>query len=96
MFLYSSLQVVFIYQTGKERIKHVVQDAKLSFVIKAIQALAHAIHNMHVHLCGENTGICPEMSPINGGQLLDYLHNVSFFYHKENVFFDENGDPPSR
>lgn len=73
-----------------------MQDAKLSFVIKAIYALAHALHNMHGDLCGEDLGLCANMTPINGAQLLDYLHNVSFKYNSESVFFDENGDPPPR
>ncbi|WAR06850.1 GRM5-like protein [Mya arenaria] len=82
--------------TGKEELENVVQDAKLGFVIKAIYALAHALHNMHGHVCGPNSGLCDNMAPLDGAMLLDFLHNVSFTYESEEVFFDANGDPPPR
>ncbi|KAL4233562.1 Metabotropic glutamate receptor 1 [Mactra antiquata] len=82
--------------TGKESITDVVQDAKLGFVIKAIYALAHALHNMHRKLCGEHSGVCDNMSKLDGALFLDFLLNVSFSYESESVFFDENGDPPPR
>lgn len=65
-------------------------------MIKAIYALAHALHNMHQNLCGENSGICDNMATLDGGMFLDFLLNVSFSFEKESVFFDENGDPPPR
>ncbi|XP_045197998.1 metabotropic glutamate receptor 1-like [Mercenaria mercenaria] len=81
--------------TGKEIIKDVVQDAKLGFVVKAIYALAHALHNMQQDLC-EDSGICDNMAVLDGGLFLEYLLNVSFSYEGESVFFDEFGDPPPR
>ena len=36
------------------------------------------------------------MASLDGGMFLEFLHNVSFKYDGEDVFFDENGDPPPR
>ena len=90
------LYVICLNLIGDERLTEVVQDAKLAFVIKAVYAMAHALHNMHIHLCGENTGLCSKMAPLDGSMFLDYLHNVSFQFDGEEVFFDANGDPPPR
>ena len=55
------------------------------FVIDAVYAFAHAIHNMQQDHCPEGRGLCPEIVEINqlrttlkGELLLQYLHNVSF------------------
>lgn len=82
---------------GNETIKDFKQDAKLGFVVKAIYAMAYALHNMHRDVCGGKPGLCPAMDPIEGLRYLDYLMNVSFTsYSEENVHFDQNGDPPGR
>ncbi|KAK3576046.1 hypothetical protein CHS0354_036324 [Potamilus streckersoni] len=83
--------------TGKEYVTKHIQDAKLGYVVKAIYALAYALHNMHLDVCDGAPGICPSMIPIHGSLLIDYLMNVSFTsYSGEAVFFDKNGDPPPR
>ena len=81
---------------GDEYIEMVDQDAKLEFVVKAVYALAYALHNLQQKVCNGVPGICPELTPIAGDQLLKYLMDVSFEYKKETVFFDNHGDPPPR
>ena len=73
-----------------------VQDAKLEFVVKAVYALAYSLHNLHQDVCGGVPGVCPDLVPVAGEQFLNYLMNVSFNYGNEPVYFDHNGDPPSR
>ena len=43
------------------------QDTKLGFIVKAILALAHSLHNMQEELCGDTArGVCDNMKPFNG------------------------------
>ncbi|KAJ8958081.1 hypothetical protein NQ317_001495 [Molorchus minor] len=81
--------------TGEESLAtNYRQDSKLSFVIKAIYSLAHALHDMHQDICGFGAvGMCDKQLPFNGSLFKNYLMNVSFEYDKEIIEFDENGDP---
>ncbi|XP_044259087.1 metabotropic glutamate receptor 5-like [Tribolium madens] len=73
------------------------QDSKLSFVIKAVYSLAHALHDMQQDKCGPGTtGTCEKLLPFNGSLFKSYLMNVTFEYDEEIIEFDENGDPPGR
>ncbi|CAG5866721.1 unnamed protein product [Menidia menidia] len=74
-----------------------VQDSKMGFVINAIYAMAHGLHDMHSHLCPGHVGLCDNMKPIDGSHLLDFLLKTSFTgVSGEDVWFDENGDSPGR
>ncbi|XP_048830637.1 metabotropic glutamate receptor 1b isoform X1 [Brienomyrus brachyistius] len=74
-----------------------VQDSKMGFVINAIYAMAHGLHDMHRALCPDHVGLCEAMDPIDGSKLLDYLLKTSFTgVSGEEVWFDENGDTPGR
>ncbi|CAJ1078456.1 metabotropic glutamate receptor 1 isoform X3 [Xyrichtys novacula] len=74
-----------------------VQDSKMGFVINAIYAMAHGLHDMHQELCPGKTGLCEAMDPIDGSKLLDYLLKTSFRgVSGEEIYFDENGDTPGR
>lgn len=74
-----------------------VQDSKMGFVINAIYAMAHGLHDMHEELCPGQTGFCDAMNPIDGSKLLDYLLKTSFRgVSGEEIYFDENGDTPGR
>ncbi|XP_008395957.1 metabotropic glutamate receptor 1 isoform X2 [Poecilia reticulata] len=74
-----------------------VQDSKMGFVINAIYAMAHGLHDMHKELCPGQTGLCEAMDPIDGSKLLDYLLKTSFRgVSGEEIYFDENGDTPGR
>ncbi|XP_041660647.1 metabotropic glutamate receptor 1 isoform X3 [Cheilinus undulatus] len=74
-----------------------VQDSKMGFVINAIYAMAHGLHDMHRELCPGKTGLCEAMDPIDGSKLLDYLLKTSFRgVSGEEIYFDENGDTPGR
>uniref|UniRef100_A0A3Q2Q6G2 Glutamate metabotropic receptor 1 n=1 Tax=Fundulus heteroclitus TaxID=8078 RepID=A0A3Q2Q6G2_FUNHE len=74
-----------------------VQDSKMGFVINAIYAMAHGLHDMHSHLCPGHVGLCDNMKPIDGSHLLDFLLKTSFTgVSGEDIWFDENGDSPGR
>lgn len=67
--------------SGQERIgidSKYEQEGKVQFVIDAVYAMAHALHNMQKDLCPENSGICPEMDLAGGKKLLKYIRSVSF------------------
>ncbi|XP_037099986.1 metabotropic glutamate receptor 1 isoform X1 [Syngnathus acus] len=74
-----------------------VQDSKMGFVINAIYAMAHGLHDMHREMCPGQTGLCEAMDPIDGSKLLDYLLKTSFRgVSGEDIYFDQNGDTPGR
>uniref|UniRef100_A0A673AIU0 Metabotropic glutamate receptor 1 n=1 Tax=Sphaeramia orbicularis TaxID=375764 RepID=A0A673AIU0_9TELE len=74
-----------------------IQDSKMGFVINAIYAMAHGLHDMHKELCPGHPGLCEAMDPIDGSKLLDYLLKTSFRgVSGEEIYFDENGDTPGR
>ncbi|GLD50094.1 metabotropic glutamate receptor 4, partial [Lates japonicus] len=54
------------------------QEGKVQFVIDAVYAMAHALHNMHKDLCPGKVGLCSKMDTINGTLLLKYIRNVNF------------------
>lgn len=57
----------------------------MQFVIDAVYAMAHALHNMHKDLCPDYPGVCPRMESAEGKTLLRYIRSTSF-----------NGEPPGR
>lgn len=72
--------------SGQERIgidSKYEQEGKVQFVIDAVYAMAHALHNMHKDLCPDYPGVCPRMESAEGKTLLKYIRNTSF-----------NGEPP--
>lgn len=54
------------------------QEGKVQFVMDAVFAMAHALHHMHLQLCAGSTGLCPQMSTIDGKELLAHIRSVSF------------------
>lgn len=50
----------------------------MQFVIDAVYAMAHALHNMHRDLCPDQPGVCPQMESAEGKTLLKYIRNTSF------------------
>ncbi|XP_026174805.1 metabotropic glutamate receptor 1 [Mastacembelus armatus] len=84
--------------SGNESLhENYIQDSKMGFVINAIYAMAHGLHDMHKELCPGQTGLCRAMDPIDGSKLLDYLLKTSFGgVSGEEIYFDENGDTPGR
>ncbi|XP_078517792.1 metabotropic glutamate receptor 7 [Lissotriton helveticus] len=86
--------------TGQERIgkdSHYEQEGRVQFVIDAVYAMAHALHNMNKDLCPEYPGVCPEMEHAGGKKLLRYIRNVNFNGSAGTpVVFNRNGDAPGR
>ncbi|XP_047463089.1 metabotropic glutamate receptor 4-like isoform X2 [Mugil cephalus] len=73
------------------------QEGKVQFVIDAVYAMAHALHNMHKDLCPGKVGLCSRMETINGTLLLKYIRNVNFTgIAGTPVIFNVNGDAPGR
>ncbi|KAM9828498.1 metabotropic glutamate receptor 4-like isoform 2-T2 [Syngnathus typhle] len=73
------------------------QEGKVQFVIDAVYAMAHALHNMHKDLCPGKVGLCSKMDAINGTLLLKYIRNVNFSgIAGPPVVFNVNGDAPGR
>ncbi|XP_041461198.1 metabotropic glutamate receptor 1-like [Lytechinus variegatus] len=85
--------------TGEESLEDGYnQDTKMSFVVNAIYTVAYGLHNLQQRICGVGTvGLCPDMQPIDGRELLDALFNVSFVgMSGDHIKFDEDGDPPGK
>ncbi|XP_015259243.1 PREDICTED: metabotropic glutamate receptor 7-like [Cyprinodon variegatus] len=86
--------------SGQERIgidSKYEQEGKVQFVIDAMYAMAHALHNMQRDLCPDISGICPEMELAGGKKLLKYIRSVSFNGSAgTSVTFNRNGDAPGR
>ncbi|XP_017351998.1 metabotropic glutamate receptor 7 isoform X1 [Ictalurus punctatus] len=86
--------------TGQERIgidSKYEQEGKVQFVIDAVYAMAHALHNMHKDLCPEQSGVCSEMEAAGGKKLLKYIRNINFNGSAgTSVTFNQNGDAPGR
>ncbi|XP_016347287.1 metabotropic glutamate receptor 1b isoform X2 [Sinocyclocheilus anshuiensis] len=95
---YNWTYVSAVHTEGYESLEdNYVQDSKMGFVINAIYAMAHGLHDMHEHLCPGHVGLCDAMDPIDGSKLLDFLLKTSFTgVSGEDVWFDENGDSPGR
>jgi len=69
----------------------------MGFVINAIYAMAHGLHDMHRLLCPRGAGLCEAMDPVDGSLLLDALLKTTFAgVSGEDIWFDENGDSPGR
>ncbi|XP_061909689.1 metabotropic glutamate receptor 7-like isoform X2 [Entelurus aequoreus] len=86
--------------TGQERIgidSKYEQEGKVQFVIDAVYAMAHALHNMQRDLCPDHPGVCPQMESAEGKNLLKYIRNSSFNGSAATpVVFNKNGDAPGR
>nr|XP_045590887.1 metabotropic glutamate receptor 4-like [Procambarus clarkii] len=85
--------------TGKEELTSADTqfEAQLQFVSDAVMAFGYAFRDMHLDLCKGKPGLCPEMRPIQGEQLLAYLRKVVFIGLSGDRFkFDRQGDGPAR
>ncbi|XP_028274668.1 extracellular calcium-sensing receptor-like [Parambassis ranga] len=76
-----------------------VTQLRVSYnVYKAVYAIAHALHQLiFCHPVGEKSmKPCLNVSEIKHKQVIDHLQKVNFRNQfGDNVFFDENGDPPA-
>ncbi|XP_070557629.1 metabotropic glutamate receptor 3-like [Ptychodera flava] len=70
-----------------------VQDSKVQFVIDAVYAMAHALHNMNRRLCPNSIGMCNAMEPVKGSALYQEILRVNFKdMVGSDVRFDQQGD----
>ncbi|XP_011307133.1 metabotropic glutamate receptor 3 isoform X1 [Fopius arisanus] len=74
------------------------QQKFLHFVRDAVYAIAHALHDMQVNVCGKNhVGMCDKMRHIDGDTLSLYLNAVTFKDEAGSPFrFVNNVDGPLR
>ncbi|XP_046460582.1 metabotropic glutamate receptor 2-like isoform X1 [Daphnia pulex] len=85
--------------TGREKLtpESVEFEGQLQYVSDAVLAFANAFKDMHQTLCYGRKGLCKEMLPIDGSELLKYLRRVEFTGLSGDRFqFDEYGDGPAR
>ncbi|XP_076648776.1 metabotropic Glutamate Receptor [Halictus rubicundus] len=70
------------------------QESKVQFVVDAVYAFAHALHNLQKDMCAKGKGLCPKMASYDRGAFYrNYLLNVSFTDGAgSEVKFDEHGD----
>uniref|UniRef100_A0A8D0L1A8 Glutamate metabotropic receptor 2 n=1 Tax=Sphenodon punctatus TaxID=8508 RepID=A0A8D0L1A8_SPHPU len=75
------------------------QESKIMFVVNAVYAMAHSLHNMYQALCPNATRLCDFMKPVNGKRFYkEYLLSVKFdapfrpVDTKSMVRFDRYGD----
>ncbi|KAF6209121.1 hypothetical protein GE061_014864 [Apolygus lucorum] len=72
-------------------------ENQLQFVSDAVMALAKALEEMHRIYCGPVDGLCDDLKPTKGSDLLRYLKTVTFTGLSGDKFhFDNNGDGPAR
>lgn len=56
-----------------------MQEGVVPFVVDAVYAMAHALHNMRTAVCADPSyELCDAMNPPAGPELLRFIRNVSF------------------
>lgn len=83
---------------GNESLKHkdYQQDTKLGFVVNSVYTAAYALHHLFLNVCGDAKTMCPELVPVNGTKLMDYLVNVTYTVDNHTtVWLNTNADPPA-
>lgn len=53
-------------------------ENQLQFVSDSVLAFAHALYDMHTDKCKNISGLCEQMKPVKGPELLKYLRKVHF------------------
>ncbi|XP_058833240.1 metabotropic glutamate receptor 8 isoform X3 [Topomyia yanbarensis] len=84
--------------TTEKLTKHTLDfEDQLQFVSDAVMAFGYALKNMHHELCNGKAGLCEEMRPTKGADLLKFLRKADFIGLSGDRFnFDSNGDGPAR
>ncbi|KAG5835768.1 glutamate receptor, metabotropic 2a isoform X1 [Anguilla anguilla] len=79
------------------------QESKIMFVVNAVYAMAHALHNMRQAMCPNSTKLCDAMKPGNGKKLYrDFVLKSKFDAPfrpadtENTVHFDSFGDSLGR
>jgi ABC-type branched-subunit amino acid transport system substrate-binding protein len=70
---------------------------KVPYVIDAVYAFAHALHEMYKQKCPQMKGLCNAMKQANGTELRDSILKINFTGKSStNVSFKDNGDTNGR
>ncbi|XP_076762369.1 metabotropic glutamate receptor 4 isoform X3 [Xylocopa sonorina] len=84
--------------TGTEKLIDYEQEGLVPFVVDAVYAMAHGVHNLIDEECVNNVGtghyLCENLRPAPDGQeLLQYIRNVSFIGRQgTEIKFKSDGD----
>ncbi|XP_043471687.1 metabotropic glutamate receptor 7-like isoform X1 [Leptopilina heterotoma] len=84
--------------TGKEQLRNYEQEGLVPFVVDAVYAMAHGIHNLIEDVCVETDEsehyLCDSLKPApRGQQLLQYIRNVTFIGRQgTEIRFNADGD----
>lgn len=64
--------ICYLFITGDESLAtNYREQKKIGYVMKAVWAIAHGLHNMMTEVCGANyNGTCKEMKPFNHSHLV--------------------------
>lgn len=80
---------------GNDTLSGYEQEGLVPFVVDAVYAMAHAVHQMILDVCGPySRGLCAALKPTpQGKDLLKYIRNVSFISPQgQPVRFNKDGD----
>jgi hypothetical protein len=79
--------------TGKESMHNFTQSFHLQPIMSAVYAYVHGIQRLQEELCGNQSGICPNMMPFKRERLLQHLRNVSYEnFLNTSLTFNKNGE----
>ncbi|KYN01754.1 Metabotropic glutamate receptor 7 [Cyphomyrmex costatus] len=84
--------------TGEEKLADYEQEGLVPFVVDAVYAMAHGVHNVIEEECVNNLGtshyLCESLVPApDGPRLLQHIHNVSFIGRQNTeIKFNSDGD----
>ncbi|XP_068983173.1 metabotropic glutamate receptor 2-like isoform X3 [Bombus flavifrons] len=84
--------------TGNEKLIDYEQEGLVPFVVDAVYAMAHGVHNLINEECINNAGtnhyLCEDLRPApDGQQLLQHIRNVSFIGRQgTEIKFKSDGD----
>ncbi|ELU03139.1 hypothetical protein CAPTEDRAFT_198326 [Capitella teleta] len=73
------------------------QEGLVPFVVDSVYVMAHALKDLHDDKCGDTPGVCPDMLPLPGPDLLHRIRNTSFVGAAGHVVkFNDKGDATVR
>jgi hypothetical protein len=81
-FVHDVVLLAYLLQSGEEEIgkdeSRYDQEGLVPFVVDAVYAMAHALHNYQEEVCPTPYEVCKAMLPLAGPHLLHHIRNVTF------------------